>query len=458
MLMKPINYIYSRVNRHLFAKLDSIEKVSAETGRLLNEMTHRLDALEKYQSTEQDRRLTALSRKVDQNMNSLSIYNVVSRENGANHKKHILIAGFYGAMNLGDEIMLESLLDSLKQNEDFDITVMLADNYQPDLTRYGAYKFMVHPTNMLDINMMADYFDGIIVAGGALLDDTNYDISTDNLSLETSIIILSERLIQFKKYCVFYGLSTNQSITKPEYIKILDSIIQNSTYFSVRDTNSLHIIEKTGIKIIKVELVNDLIFTNHLLLDQRLERESETSITKNIGLIYIYTDNDYSDLLIFTQKLLKYSEPNVKYSLIPFYDFHNNDLSFAYKLINEIGSDRVSISTNIPKSYNNLITSISENDAIISMRYHGTLMSNLLGKKVLCINYDVHPHYSHKNAYIYDNYGFTKMMIDLSKLNNFSQKDYNNFEKLIVKRIDIKKMYSMAADELKNMISLLKLK
>ncbi len=459
MLMRPIKYIYNRINRRSFAALESLEKSSAEIQSSLLEINNRINSLEKRIPVELAAQSVAIDHKIVQAANIFSIQTITAMKlKGKNDKKRILIAGFYGAANLGDEIMLESMLDSLKQNKDIDITVMLSDNYQPDLTRYGAYNFMVYPSQMLDINIMANYFDGMIVAGGALLDDTDYDISAHIFSLDTAIICLSERLIKFGKSCCFYGLSTNQTITNPEYIKKLDAIIQNCTYFSIRDTNSLKIINDICINTEKIKIVNDLIFTNHLLANLQPKKPLDTSIIKKVGLIYIFTDQNYSDLLKFTQKLLDYSEPNVQFNIIPFYDFRNSDYIFAKKLIDDIGSNRLSVCNNIPKTYTELITVLSENDAIISMRYHGTLMSNILNRKVLCVNYDTHSHYGHKNAYIYDNYGFRKMMIDFSKIDSFAQKDYNNFTKLTEKNIDIKKIYRMATDEIKIMLNAMNLK
>lgn len=88
-------------------------------------------------------------------------------------KKQILILGYYGAPNFGDEVMLQSLLEILDEQKDireeFEITVMVADNLDFDNTSYSGVKLIRYPKNLFDINSLAYMYDIMLVGGGGVL-------------------------------------------------------------------------------------------------------------------------------------------------------------------------------------------------------------------------------------------------------------------------------------------------
>ena len=103
-------------------------------------------------------------------------------------KKRVLLAGFYGAPNLGDELMLEVLVSKLKKLDNIDLTVMLSENRDYDITKYPNFKIIHYPKSILDINILANYFDTVIFGGGALLDDHDYNYYNNQLTLSNFLI------------------------------------------------------------------------------------------------------------------------------------------------------------------------------------------------------------------------------------------------------------------------------
>ena len=87
----------------------------------------------------------------------------------------------------------------------------------------------------------------LIIGGGALLDDTDYTLNSNMLSLPTTLINLSYRMITCKKNVILYGLSSSYELNNKEFIRKLNYISSNANYFSLRDTNSLKILNKCGI-------------------------------------------------------------------------------------------------------------------------------------------------------------------------------------------------------------------
>lgn len=119
-------------------------------------------------------------------------------------KNRVLIVGFYGAPNLGDELMLFSILKKLSPiDSGLDITVMMSENFNFDITDYPKCKIIHYPKNIIDINTLANYYDTLIIGGGALLDDTDYTLNSNMLSLPTTLINLSYRMITCKKMLFF---------------------------------------------------------------------------------------------------------------------------------------------------------------------------------------------------------------------------------------------------------------
>ena len=177
--------------------------------------------------------------KVGKNYNYVNLETLQLANFYSTGKKKILLAGFYGAINLGDELMLETLLNIVNKNNEYDITIMLCDNQNIDITRYGKYNFIHYPLNETDFNVLANYFDCIIFGGGALIDDVDYECHNKTLTLGRILVDLSMRFIAFDKKVILYGLSTNKELTNKEFIKKFRYIVNHSTYISLRDSNHL---------------------------------------------------------------------------------------------------------------------------------------------------------------------------------------------------------------------------
>lgn len=81
---------------------------------------------------------------------------MLSLKNNQFNKKKVLICGFYGAFNLGDELMLQTILKNLKNVSNLEITIMLCDNPYTDTTKYGKCKFIHYPRTRNDLNIIAN--------------------------------------------------------------------------------------------------------------------------------------------------------------------------------------------------------------------------------------------------------------------------------------------------------------
>lgn len=336
----------------------------------------------------------------------------------------ILIVGFYGAPNLGDELMLSTLLLYLDCNK-YNITVMLCDNYEYSVANYPKVHFIHYPKTRYDFNTLAEKFDTIIFGGGAIIDDVPFSRKDSfKTDLGTILIELSMRGIAFHKKMIYLGLSSNTKLENQEYIYRLEYIINHASYFSVRDTNSKQTLLEhlPNLNQNKIKVIDDLVLANQNLVSIPKDKEQ----TQNtIGIIWICTTEEMNDLKILLQKL-KDKSPKCKIKLIPFYDYVHNDYNLYQQLLTEV-KDRENIEL-LPyyNTIENIIKIFDSCNSIISMRYHATLISLARNINTISICYDKHPHYLNKITYINKEFN-NNQLIFLSAL----RKDEKEYDKLI---------------------------
>ena len=360
-----------------------------------------------------------------------------------NNLKNILIIGFFGAPNLGDEMMLETLLEYLDKVPNKKITVLLADNPEYSIDKYKEIKFIHYPKSLNDFNIIAEKFDYIIFGGGAIIDDKNYNKEKSyQYDLGTMLIKLSIRAIAFNKKVICIALSATENITNPEYIEKLKYIIKNTSYFSVRDEfTKKYLTEKLGEQYgEKINQIYDIVFSNKDISSNLIEIRNKKD-TFNIGIIAISNDENYKKIQIIIEAIKKLNK-NAQINLIPFYDYKHMDINFYNKIIN----NNMDLSINVekyPENMNQTIDLYKKNDIIIGMRYHSILIAYALNIPCISICYDIHAHYPYKIKYLnqlfdkkealsYINFDEDELY---NELNNISSNYDNNKDLEISKKI-----------------------
>lgn len=429
-LIKNIDFIIEKLNA-----LDNSNKdIKDELLNLKKEFNNKLDLLQTELNNVKS--LNELLFNNIQTEKKYTNFEMLTLDNNVN-KKRVLLIGFYGAPNLGDELMLEILASKLKELDNIDLTVMLSENKNYDITKYPNFKIIHYPKSILDINILANYFDTVIFGGGALLDDHDYNEFSNQLTLSYTLINLCYRMIEFDKQTILYGLSTSDTLSNEEFLFKLNYIFKNGTYVSLRDTNSLEILKKYQIDVSKVKIVDDLVFSCNY---KEFEHKNISELC--IAINYICTEDSYSTIKNNLEKIIDYlnkNKINYKILLLPFYEYCNNDTFYYKKLMVELNNSNIELVNNM-YSFRNVCDALKNVDCAISMRYHGTLLFNLFGIPNINILYDIHRHYNNKIKYFYDHYKFEKNQVLFSNLNN--DNFINMFNKVInEKRFKVNKEY-----------------
>ncbi|OLA94397.1 MAG: polysaccharide pyruvyl transferase CsaB [Candidatus Melainabacteria bacterium LEY3_CP_29_8] len=280
-------------------------------------------------------------------------------------KKNVLISGYYGDKNFGDEAILYVLVQKLK-NITKNICILSSD---PEFTSEVYLVNSVYKFNLFKILKQIFKSDVLISGGGSLLQDV-----TSLKSLLYYLFIIFVSLLFSKEVIIFaqgIGPINNklgQFLTK--------KLLKQVKLITVRDVKSYELLRSWGID---SKIINDPMFGLSLpqntpmnrvgiqlrqwkTLTSKMLNELAFAVNKNFSHkeIYIYSLQDSIDMPVcqeFAQILLNIN-PKIKLKLE-----HN---------------------LNIPE----IISSFRNLDFMLSMRFHGCLLALKYGIRTCALSYD----------------------------------------------------------------------
>ena len=350
-------------------------------------------------------------------------------------KKRILICGYYGARNCGDELMLQAILKNINTNK-YDVTILLASNHNLDASYYYPYHVLHYPKKVEDCKFLAENYDAIVWVGGAVLDDTCYEYRGIHNDLAYILFTISLLMLQMKKDVYVLGVSANKTLQNKEAIKDLRFIVENATYFSLRDTNSRNTLKKAGIPTSNINIIDDLVLSLDFPVDPKKNYNNDI-ICIGVVLMSDRRDNPDTNTLIkniITAGVDYYKNQKIHLELISFFDQYNFDYEMYDNALKNIDHELIkNVVLSIRKqdySVSTISKVFSKCDIVISMRYHATLIAGgILNKRVLSINQgNTHRHYYNKQKYIKDKY-----INNLIEISYEDALNYKNFRKRLEK-------------------------
>lgn len=305
-----------------------------------------------------------------------------SRSASISKKKRILVLGWYGAKNAGDELLLKSVLNKLDHNL-CNITVLFDEypNYYWEYWEKYGINFCTWPKEAETSDVISKEFDELIIGGGCHIDDS-YGLTKDRF-IPTLALSLSKAFIDSNKNVSWLSVSSSRKLTNVEYIKQLGYIIAKAKKFSLRDSFSLMTLKESGIDCKRIILDKDLAFNI-------LKRKK-----KLLGLTLMKDINNKKII----QEISDICSTNGKYRLIliPFFNGDKNDENYFKKLT----ADPLfkNIDWEIAPQYENpdqIQFPFYGLDFAINTRFHAALITNFLGiPNIIYIN-EEHPHYHNK--------------------------------------------------------------
>lgn len=293
-------------------------------------------------------------------------------------KSNIVISGYYGFNNAGDEAMLYSILSTLRKNfGESDITVISGN---PDVT-CNIFKVNAIPRfNILSIIKSIGQSDLLISGGGSLLQDVT---SWKSLIYYLSIICVG---ICFGKHVFLYSQGIGP--VRHRWVRwILKAVLNHVDAITVRDNESKGFLERLGVKNDIYCTADAVLSLSPVSLTKGKEILSENNIPldkKIIGIsIRRWMDTDY-----WSKQLRSYMEAmnkNEEYNFV----FIPMQFPEDYKTTQEYCAG-IPHSFILKKSYSteDLMSLIGCFDLLVGIRLHALIFAALMHVPFLGISYD----------------------------------------------------------------------
>lgn len=395
-------------------RIDDVQRVQVETRALqsrsldeVNALRAQFDPLHDSFRAVQDR-FNALEAVRDRPSYCNVEYLSLNREYTG---RRILLAGWYGASNCGDELMMRTMLEHLG-GRGARVSVLLWDDPDYDFSRLPSCADQIHyPRSIWELRQLAEYFDVLVWGGGAIIDERQFDHDPKNINTGNLFIWLSEEMLKHDKDVYAVGLSANDSLeADTEFSRRLGAVVAGCEHFSLRDGYSLETLRDAGVDVARVELCEDIVFGNGAIGSRppRLEGSPYT-----VGVVFMTGDVTNAHNRRALPRIIecvreRYGD-DCRIRLVPFYNFWKFDTTLLGQLVDELGvSDLVEVA---PYTDDLSRLALLDCDAVLAYRYHACLVSAAAGIPTLFMCVDDHPHYRNKMRRIAEVFGMSDNLL-----------------------------------------------
>lgn len=283
---------------------------------------------------------------------------------------NIVLSGYYGFDNVGDEAVLYSIIKSLKKEIGNNIKITVLSN-NPDKTA-SIYKVKaVNRWKLKQILSVLKEADLLISGGGSLLQDVT---GRKSIPYYLSIIWLAKL---FRKKVVFYAQGIGPVNIKLNRI-LIKWIVNKVDYISVRDRQSKEELLKMGIKNKAIDIVSDPVM--ELKGDHKVKKKEKK---KRLG-VYLRNweveDKFYEDIKDILNWFYK---QGWKVVFIPMH--YPDDIELAKEMSKEVPDSIVYEGKHLPQNILNLTGTM---DYVIGMRLHSIIMAATAEVPYMALSYD----------------------------------------------------------------------
>lgn len=293
----------------------------------------------------------------------------------------LLLAGYYGCGNLGDEAILEALIAGIRKHYiNADITV-LSGNPHDTVECYRVKS--VNRLSFFKVLSSIRANDVLILGGGGLLQDI-----TSKRSLRYYLLLI--RIAKFfKKKVVLLG----QGIGPIKDKGLLKRGLKNVDLVTVRDDGSFKELVRIGVQAKKIVLTADLAFSIEIPGNEKAEKLLELEGIKKckprlIG-VALRTpidkdelDEKYRALASTFDRLIKEKDSNIVFLIFRYPE----DIDVANKVMGMMKYTAHVLLRQCRPS--DMLAAISKMDAVIGMRLHSLIFAAKAKVPCLGLSYD----------------------------------------------------------------------
>jgi len=293
--------------------------------------------------------------------------------------KKIVISGYHGFGNIGDEAILKAMLAEFGQmDREIELTVL---SQKPDETSKKYKVKAVNRSSMLRVVNTLRKSDILVSGGGSLLQE-----STGKLSIFYYLFIYFVAMIFRKKTIIFsHGIGpVYRTFTK----KLICFVFNRSSCISVRDKRSKEELITYGVKAEKIDVTADPVISfkkfgskkGKALLDTYGKYDPNLE-TIGFALKSKRGSNVEEDFVRIINKL---KEKPCNIVLIPFH--YSEDLPLIEKIVKL--TEHNIISVNERHSVEEVFSMIESLDVLVGVRLHALIFSAVSETPLVGITYD----------------------------------------------------------------------
>jgi len=339
-----------------------------------------------------------------------------------NKERSVLISGYYGFDNSGDDAILQAIVKDLKSKDNnIDITVL---SRNPERTKDIYNVNAVQRFNLGEVIDAIRKTSVLISGGGSLLQDVT---STRSLLYYLAVMILGKL---FKKTTIVYANGIGP-INK-SYNRLLTRMILNKVdLITLRDEDSRRYIDNLHVKNKNVHVTADPVFTLEPSSPDRIKEiflDEEIPMDSNIIGISLRTWQKAENLKEVMIKTIEHitKEYNVNVLLIPMH--YPSDLDICYDIQRELQNENTYILKG-KYSVEDIMGVIKETQMIVAMRLHAIIYAANMGVPMYGLVYDP------KIEGILNDIGM-EYMSDVERLDY--EKVIEDIDKIYIHRVNIK--------------------
>lgn len=313
----------------------------------------------------------------------LEIYNnILNRQKEDNKAFDMVLSGYYGFDNSGDDALLKAVIDNVRKEKPDTKILVLSKKPKETMEEHNVYSI-----NRYDFFAIIQYLKRarlFVYGGGSLIQDIT----------STQSLIYYTFLLKFAKHyglkLMVYGNGIGP-ITKKHNISRAKKALSICDYISLREPESLEEVKRLGVNLdkVSVKLSVDPVFTIEVETGKDMKKvfdNENIDVSKAYFAVSCRTWR-YNDVN-FTTKMAKIiDEKSIKYNLIPIYvPMHPNDYSILKEIISKSDVEHVLLS----KVYDvgQLMSIISITKFTMSMRLHTLIYAVSTGVPIIGLVYD----------------------------------------------------------------------
>lgn len=296
----------------------------------------------------------------------------------------VVISGYYGFNNSGDEAVLRSILLALEeQSKAAGITiipVVLSGNPEWTTRMYKVEAVSrMHPASLWRAISSSH---ALISGGGSLLQDAT---GLKSVPYYTGIIKLAQWL---GKPTFIYAQGIGP-VNRKSLFPLIVSAMKKSSYISVRDEQSAQFLKAIGVKHPEIHIVPDPVMGMPLPAHNEALLH-ETSLSR-IGISVRFWNKDRSDLNRIGEALIALTEKrDVQLTFLPFHTPEDIEASeyIVSNIASRIGKGSAVKIADLPDDPQVMLQAVSSCTALFGMRLHALIYAANQRVPMLGLSYD----------------------------------------------------------------------